>query len=128
VRLGEEDVLRDDLEVVPADLPEAFQGDALRVDVDHFPTGAHDVPRELQAEVRLAAPRLAMEEGDAAFLDPPAQEVVEDPAAQGHRHLPREPPSSRSSVERSAGRLDMYAPSGVHTTTPLGPAVRGAGR
>src|SRR2546428_2345957 len=86
VWLREQDVLHYDVEIVAAHLLEAVEGHALRVDVDHLVTRADDVPGELQAEVRLAAPRLPVQERDAAFLDSPAQEVVQGPTAQGYLH------------------------------------------
>src|SRR5438445_524496 len=86
VRLREQDVLGDEVEVVPADLPESFEGHALRVDVNRLAARAHDIARELQAEVRLPAPGLPVKEGDAPLLDSPAQEVVQGPTAQGHLH------------------------------------------
>src|SRR3989441_673094 len=57
VRFGEEDVLRDDIEIVTANLLKAIERHALRVDVDHLVSRPHDVPCELQAEIRLAAPQ-----------------------------------------------------------------------
>src|SRR2546425_8402839 len=86
VRFGEEDVLRDDIEIVTANLLKAIERHALRVDVDHLVSRPHDVPCELQAEIRLAAPRLPVQERDATFLDSPAQEVVQGPTAQGYLH------------------------------------------
>src|SRR5438093_1034726 len=86
VRFREQDVLRHDIEIVATHLLEAVEGHALRVDVDHLVTRADDVPGELQAEVRLAAPRLPVQERDATFLDSPAQEVVQSPTAQGYLH------------------------------------------
>src|SRR5439155_753934 len=80
------DGLRHDVEVVSTNLLEAVEGHTLRVDVDHLATRADDVPGELQAEVRLAAPRLPVQERDATFLDSPAQEVVQGPRAQGYLH------------------------------------------
>src|SRR2546426_568403 len=94
VRFGEEDVLHDDIEIVTANLLEAIERHALRVDVDHLVSRPHDVPCELQAEIRLAAPRLPVQEHDASFLDSPAQEVVQGPTAQGHLHLHRQSPGA----------------------------------
>src|SRR2546426_4257425 len=86
VRLREQDVLRDDLEVVPAHLLEPLHRHALRVDVDHLLPGPHDVPRELEADVRLAAPRLSEEEGDAPSLEPASEEIVDGPRSERHPH------------------------------------------
>src|SRR5438094_861266 len=61
---------------------------------DRLRVVAQHVAAELQAEVRLAAPRLPMEEGDASLLDSPAQEVVQGSAAQGHRHLRGQSPGA----------------------------------
>src|SRR5436309_15788984 len=83
VWLGEQDVLRDDLEVVPADLSQPFERHALRVDVDQLASRPDDVPCELEPAVRLAAARLSVQEGDARLLDSSAQEVVEGPSAKG---------------------------------------------
>src|SRR2546428_430671 len=94
VRFGEEDVLHDDIEIVTANLLEAIERHALRVDVDHLVSRPHDVPCELQAEIRLAAPGLPVQERDASFLDSPAQEVVQGPTAQGHLHLHRQSPGA----------------------------------
>src|SRR2546425_4265949 len=126
VRFGEEDVLRDDIEIVAANLLEPIERHALRVDVDHLVSRPHDISRELQAEIRLAAPRLPVQERDAAFLDSPAQEVVQGPTAQGHLHLHRQSPGALLAFEGPGGSRDRYAPSGVQTTTAR--AVRSSGR
>src|SRR5207244_10875774 len=113
VRLREHEILRDDVEVVAANLLEAVERHALRVDVDHLVTRADDVPGELQAEVRLAAPRLPVQERDATVLDSPAQEVVQGPAAQGYLHC----------VDKVAAPLKASnSPSvGATSTSRLGP-------
>src|SRR5207247_8411537 len=100
VRLGEEDVLRDDLEIVSANLPKALERYPFRIDEDHLASGAHDVPRELQAEVRLSAPRFPVQERDAAVLDSPTQEVVQGAAAQGHLHCSDNPVTPFNSSRR----------------------------
>src|SRR5437879_12901153 len=56
VRFGEEDVLRDDIEIVAANLLEPIERHALRVDVDHLVSRPHTISTESQAEIRLAAP------------------------------------------------------------------------
>lgn len=68
------------------DLPEPLIGEALGIDVGDPRSLRCDRACSLQADVRLPGTGLAVEQGDAAGLDPASQETVDILAGDGNPH------------------------------------------